>query len=144
MVILRLAYGISAPVSVRKCHRYRLLSRRQTLFHDWDRTVQCSHRTYRYSVKQSVTLAVVASKNSLWIPFASVNLGVVELRTRVKAHSGGKYHMLPSSASPLITVRIPRVYYHGLRFTHTATYDLPSQGVTVVHGGRPGLFVRHS
>jgi hypothetical protein len=99
MVTLQLAYGISTPVFARKSHRYLSLSRHQTLFCDLYHTSRCTHCNYRYSVEQSVTLAVVASKNRLRIRFASVNLGLVELRKRVKAQSGGKHSILLSSAS---------------------------------------------
>jgi len=76
----------------------QLLSIHQTLFPDWDHTSQYANRNYRYSVEQSVTLAVVASKSRIWIRFASVNLSVAELRTRLKPHSCGKY---PVSLSPV-------------------------------------------
>jgi hypothetical protein len=128
MVISPVGYGISTLAFARKCHRYRFLSRHQT----------CADWSYRDSVEQSVTLAVVASKKGLRIRFASVNLSVTELLTRVNAQPGGKRAISLSSASSAdwtITCRIPGVYYRGLQFIHAAPYDLRGQGVTIVHCG---------
>jgi hypothetical protein len=139
MVISPVGYGISTLVFARKCRRYQFLSRHQTLCLDLDPT-QCADCSYRRSVEQSVTLAVVANKKGLKIRFASVKLSVAELLTLIKARAGSENVIFLSGCVVLLTehflVRIPRIQHRGLQFLHATPCDLPSQGIAIVPCGQ--------
>jgi hypothetical protein len=60
---------------------------------------QYTHRNYRYSVEQSVTLAIITTQTGVSTRFASVDLTVAELLELMKAGTEGKSATLLSSAS---------------------------------------------